>query len=67
MRLAEIACHDNLTEMHAFKHHQVVVEEFYSTREPWRSRHLVAGAQAAAISFAKNMEIYEEALALLRA
>jgi hypothetical protein len=66
-RLAEIVCHDNFTEMHAFKHHQAVVEEFYATREPWRWSHLVAGAQAAAISFGKNMEIYEEALELLHA
>lgn len=66
-RLAEITCHDNFTEMHAFKHHQAVVEEFYATREPWRWRHLVAAAQAAAISFGKNMEIYEEALELLHA
>jgi hypothetical protein len=64
-RLAEIVCHDNFTEMHAFKHHQAVVEEFYTTREPWRWNHLVAGAQAAAISFGKNMEIYEEAIELL--
>jgi hypothetical protein len=66
-RLAEIVCHDNFTEMHAFKHHQAVVEEFYATREPWRWRHLVAGAQASAISFGKNMEIYEEAIELLHA
>jgi hypothetical protein len=66
-RLAEIVCHDNFTEMHAFKHHQAVVEEFYATREPWRWSHLVAGAQASAISFGKNMEIYEEAIALLHA
>jgi hypothetical protein len=66
-RLAEIACHDNFTEMHAFKHHQAIVEEFHATREPWRWRHLVAGAQAAAISFGKNMEIYEEAIELLHA
>ena len=64
-RLAEIVCHDNFTEMHAFKHHQAVVEEFHATREPWRWRHLVAGAQAAAISFGKNMELYEEAIELL--
>ncbi len=66
-RLAEIVCHDNFTEMHAFKHHQAFVEEFYATREPWRWSHLVAGAQASAISFGKNMEIYEEALELLHA
>ena len=64
-RLAEIVCHDNFTEMHAFKHHQAIVEEFYATREPWRWLHLVAGAQAAAISFGKNMELYEEAIELL--
>jgi hypothetical protein len=66
-QLAEIVCHDNFTEMHAFKHHQAVVEEFYATREPWRWSHLVAGAQAAAISFGKNMELYEEAIELLHA
>jgi hypothetical protein len=64
-RLAEIVCHDNFTEMHAFKHHQAVIEEFHHTREPWRWKHLVAGAQASAISFGKNMEVYEEALELL--
>jgi len=66
-RLAEIVCHDNFTEMHAFKHHQAIVEEFYATREPWRWMHLVSGVQAAAISFGKNMEVYEAALDLLHA
>jgi hypothetical protein len=66
-RLAEIVCHDNFTEMHAFKHHQSIVEEYLSTREPWRWMHLVCGAQAAAISFGKNMTIYEEYLELLHA
>ncbi len=63
-RLAEIVCHDNFTEMHAFKHHQSIIEEFNATREPWRWMHLVCGAQAAAISFGKNMAVYEEALEL---
>jgi hypothetical protein len=66
-RLAEIVCHDNFTEMHAFKHHQAIVEEYYATREPWRWMHLVCGVQAAAISFGKNMAVYEEALELLHA
>jgi hypothetical protein len=66
-RLGEIVCHDSFTEMHAFKHHQAIVEEFHATREPWRWMHLVCGAQAAAISFGKNMEIFEEALDLLHA
>lgn len=66
-RLAEIVCHDSFTEMHAFKHHQAIVEEYRNTRDPWRWMHLVAGAQAAAISFGKNMEVYEGALDLLHA
>jgi hypothetical protein len=66
-RLGEIVCHDNFTEMHAFKHHQAVIEEFHATREPWRWMHLVCGCQAAAISFGKNMAIYEEALDLMHA
>ncbi len=66
-RLASIVCHDNFTEMHAFKHHQAIVEEFANTRAPWNLAHLVAGVQAAAISFGKDMGIYEEALELLHA
>jgi hypothetical protein len=66
-RLGQIVCHDSFTEMHAFKHHQAIVEEFYNTRDPWRWMHLVSGAQAAAISFGKNMEVYEGALDLLHA
>ena len=66
-RLAEIACHDNFTEMHAYKHHQATVEEFHATRPPWHWRHLVSAAQAAAISYGKNMELYEEAIELLHA
>lgn len=65
--LAEIVCHDNFTEMHAFKHHQSVIEEYYATAEKWRWMHLVCGAQAAAISFGKNMAVYEEYLDLLHA
>ncbi len=64
-RLGEIVCRDNFTEMHAYKHHQAIVEEFHATRAPWRGMHLVAGAQAAAISHGKSMETYEGALELL--
>ena len=66
-RLGEIVCHDNFTEMHAFKHHQSIVEEYHTTREPWRWMHLVCGARAAAVSFGKNMTVYEEYLELLHA
>jgi len=65
--LGEIVCHDNFTEMHSFKHHNAVVEEYYATREPWRWMHLVCGAQAAAVSFGKNMEVFEEMLELMHA
>jgi hypothetical protein len=66
-RLAEIVCHDNFTEMHAIKHHQAIIEEFHATRAPWRWMHLVCGAQASAISFGKNMTVYEEYLERLHA
>jgi len=66
-RLGDIVCHDNFTEMHAFKHHQAIYEEFHATRAPWQGMHLVCGAQAAAISFGKNMAIYEEVLELMHA
>jgi hypothetical protein len=66
-RLARIVVHDNFTEMHAFKHHQATFEEFHATRLPWRWRHLVSAAQASAISYGKNMEVYEEAVELLHA
>ena len=32
LRLGAVACRDNFTEMHAYKHHQATYEEFYSTR-----------------------------------
>ena len=48
-------------------HHQSVVEEYHATHEQWRWMHLVCGAQAAAISFGKNMAVYEEVLDLLHA
>ena len=64
-RLARIVVHDNFTEMHAFKHHQATFEEFHATRLPWRWRHLISAAQASAISYGKNMEVYEEAIELL--
>ncbi len=66
-RLGEIVCHDSFTEMHAFKHHQSIVEEFHATRAPWRWMHLVSGCQAAAISFGKDMGVYEGALELMHA
>ena len=44
-RLGKIACRDNFTEMHAFKHHQATYEEFHATRPSLRWRH--AGGRGA--------------------
>src|SRR4029450_12289717 len=59
--LARIACRDNFTEMHAFKHHQATYEEFHDTRPSLRWRHLVAAVQAAAISHGRIQDVYEHA------
>jgi hypothetical protein len=59
--LGKIACRDNFTEMHAFKHHQATYEEFHTTRPTLRYRHLVAAVQAAAISHGRIQDIYEHA------
>ena len=63
--LGDIACQDNITEMHAIKHHQATFEEFHTTRPPFRFRHLVAAVKAAAISYGKAQEVYVEAKQLL--
>ena len=63
--LAEFVCQDNFTELHAVKHHQAMVEEFFSTRDSWRWIHLLAGVRAVSISYGKNKEIYEQAISML--
>ena len=59
--IARIACRDNFTEMHAFKHHQATYEEFYATRPSLRWRHLVAAVQASAISHGRIQDVFEHA------
>jgi len=59
--LGKIACRDNFTEMHAFKHHQATYEEFYATRSSLRWRHVVAAVQAAAISHGRIQDVYDHA------
>ena len=59
--LATIACRDNFTEMHAFKHHQATYEEFYATRPSLRWRHLVAAVQASAISHGRIQDVFDHA------
>ena len=59
--LAKIACRDNFTEMHAFKHHQATYEEFYASRPSLRWRHLVAAVQASAISHGRIQDVFDHA------
>ena len=59
--LGKIACRDNFTEMHAFKHHQATYEEFYATRPSLRWRHLVAAVQASAISHGRIQDVFDHA------
>ncbi len=57
--LGKIACRDNFTELHAFKHHQATYEEFHATRPSLRWRHLVAAVQAAAISHGRIQDVWD--------
>ena len=59
--LGKIACRDNFTEMHAFKHHQATYEEFHATRSSLRWRHVVSAVQAAAISHGRIQDVYDHA------
>ncbi len=59
--LGRIACRDNFTEMHAFKHHQATYEEYQSTRASLRSIHLVSAVQASAISHGRRQDVWEDA------
>jgi|TARA_B100000315_G_scaffold247101_1_gene275350 hypothetical protein len=67
-RLAEIACRDDFTEMHALKHFQAIVDEYYSTGSAHQWLHLVAAAKSAAIvHLGREHRIYEEAKTLIAA
>lgn len=67
-RLGEIACRDDFTEMHALKHFQAIVDEYYATRAPYRWLHMAAAAKSAAIiHLGKEHRIYEQAKELLAA
>ncbi len=67
-RLAEVACRDDFTEMHALKHFQAIVDEYYATSEPYRWLHLVSAAKSAAVIHAgKEHTVYQQARSLLAA
>jgi hypothetical protein len=67
-RLAEISCRDDFTEMHALKHFQAIVDEYYSTREPYRWVHMASAAKSAAIvHVGREQRIYLRSRELLAA
>ena len=63
--LGKITCQDDFTESHAPKHHQAVVDEYYSTREPYRWVHLVSAVKHTAICYGKWQNVYQEAKEIL--
>lgn len=66
-RIAEVNSRDDFTEMHALKHHQATAEEFYSTREPFRSVHMLSTAKSSAVVHGgKEQKIYQQTKELLR-
>lgn len=67
-RLAEIACRDDFTEMHSLKHFQAIVDEYYTTREPYRWLHMVSAAKSAAvIHVGREHGVYHQTKELLAA
>ena len=67
-RLAEIACRDDYTEMHSLKHFQAIVDEYYTTREPYRWVHLASATKSAAIiQLGREHSVYRQAKELIAA
>ncbi|MDA0790324.1 MAG: hypothetical protein O2780_12805 [Proteobacteria bacterium] len=67
-RLAEIACRDDFTEMHALKHFQAIVDEYYTTGPGHRWLHLVSAAKSAAIvHLGREHRVYHQARELIAA
>lgn len=67
VRLAELICRDDFTELHALKQHQSIVEEFYTTREPFRWVHLVSAAKSAAVIVGgKEQSVYKRTREMLK-
>ena len=48
-RLAELVCHDDQSEMHAYKEQQTAHEEYHATREAFRAVHLLAAVKHMAV------------------
>ncbi|MCZ6636331.1 MAG: hypothetical protein O7G87_23275 [bacterium] len=56
------AARDDATEMHGMKHHQAMVEEFFTTRSDAAWVHLAAQAKEAALHAGKGTAVYERVL-----
>ena len=67
VQMAGLICQDDFTEMHALKHHQAMVEEYYSTREPFCALHLVSAVKSAALILGgREHTVYQRARELLK-
>ncbi len=60
-RLAQVICRDDFSEMHALKHNQAAVEEYATTRPPYRWVHLVSAAKVALCSHGLTDTVYRAA------
>ena len=60
-RMGELVCRDDYSEMHAFKHLQAALEEYETTREPYRWAHLVSTAKMAWCTYGFAQDIYDQA------
>ena len=67
LRLSQLICRDDFTELHGIKHHQALLDEFSTTREPYRWNHLVAAVKSVAvIEGGKESTIFDRTLEMLR-
>ena len=66
--IGRLTCHDDVSEMHAYKMQQAAFEEYNTTREPHRWMHMVSAAKhAACVVEMVPKEVYPRVRALLDA
>jgi hypothetical protein len=66
VEMGKLACRDDFTEMHALKQHQTAVDEYYTTREPFRWVHLVSAVKFIGFCRGAREAHFEQAKELLR-
>ncbi len=65
--LGELVCRDDASEMHAYKMQQAAIEEYQTTREPYRWVHLASAAKhAACVTKMRPKTVYPRIRPLLR-